>query len=182
VNPETGHEQMAGLNYTSSIAQALWAEKLFHIDLNGQKSIKYDQDLVFGHGDLFSAFGTVDLIENGFPSGGPRYDGPRHFDYKPSRTEDFEGVWASAAANMSSYLILKERALAFRADPEVQEALEAAGVFDLAVPTLAAGETLADLLADTSSYEDLDVEDVAKRGFGFVRLNQLALEHALGAR
>ena len=182
LNPETGHEQMAGLNYTSGIAQALWSEKLFHIDLNGQKSIKYDQDLVFGHGDLFSAFGTVDLIENGFPSGGPMYDGPRHFDYKPSRTESMQGVWESAAANMATYILLKERALAFRADPEVQAALEESGVFELAVPTMAGGETLSDLLADRSSYQDLDVDAVAARGFGFVRLNQLALEHALGAR
>ncbi|HEX5331961.1 MAG TPA: TIM barrel protein, partial [Cellulomonas sp.] len=182
LNPETGHEQMAGLNYTSGIAQALWANKLFHIDLNGQRSIKYDQDLVFGHGDLFSAFATVDLVENGFPSGGPRYDGPRHFDYKPSRTEDMAGVWESAAANIQAYLILKERALAFRADPEVQAALEEAGVFELAQPTIAEGETLDDLLNDRSTFEDLDVEDVAKRGFHFVHLNQLALEHALGAR
>ncbi len=182
VNPETGHEQMAGLNYTSGLAQALWSGKLFHIDLNGQKSIRFDQDLVFGHGDLFSAFGTVDLLENGFPSGGPRYDGPRHFDYKPSRTEDVAGVWASAEANMRTYLLLAERARAFRADPEVQAALEEAGVLELAVPTLAPGETIADLLADRSAYEDLDVESVAERGYGFVRLNQLALEHALGAR
>jgi xylose isomerase len=117
LNPETGHEQMAGLNYTHGIAQALWADKLFHIDLNGQRSIKYDQDLVFGHGDLLSAFFTVDLLENGFPNGGPRYTGPRHFDYKPSRTEGFDGVWASVRANMAMYLLLKERALAFRADP-----------------------------------------------------------------
>ncbi len=110
LNPETGHEQMAGLNYTSGLAQALWADKLFHIDLNGQRSIKYDQDLVFGHGDLFSAFATVDLVENGFPSGGPTYDGPRHFDYKPSRTESIKGVWESAAANMATYILLKERA------------------------------------------------------------------------
>ena len=182
LNPETGHEQMAGLNYTSGLAQALWSEKLFHIDLNGQKSIKYDQDLVFGHGDLFSAFGTVDLIENGFPSGGPRYDGPRHFDYKPSRTESIKGVWESAAANMATYILLKERALAFRADPEVQAAMEEAGVLELAVPTLAEGETLADLRADDSAFAELDVDAVAARGFGFVRLNQLALEHALGAR
>jgi xylose isomerase len=182
VNPETGHEQMAGLNYTSGIAQALWAEKLFHIDLNGQRSIKYDQDLVFGHGDLFSAFATVDLVENGFPSGGPKYDGPVHFDYKPSRTESIEGVWASAAANMSTYLLLKERAQAFRADPEVQAALEASKVFELAQPTIGEGETLDDLLADRSAYEDLDVDAVAARGFHFVHLNQLALEHALGAR
>ncbi|MCL3861471.1 xylose isomerase [Actinotalea sp. K2] len=182
LNPETGHEQMAGLNYTSGIAQALWSDKLFHIDLNGQRSIKYDQDLVFGHGDLFSAFATVDLVENGFPSGGPRYDGPRHFDYKPSRTEDMTGVWDSAAANMSTYLLLKERALAFRADPEVTEALEASKVFELAQPTLAEGETLQDLLDDPTSYEELDIDEVAARGFHFVRLNQLALEHAIGAR
>lgn len=182
LNPETGHEQMAGLNYTGGLAQALWADKLFHIDLNGQRSIKYDQDLVFGHGDLFSAFATVDLVENGFPSGGPRYDGPRHFDYKPSRTENVEGVWASAQANISTYLLLKERAQAFRADPEVQEALEASGVYELAQPTLGEGESLADLLADRSAFEDLDVEAVAARGYHFVRLNQLALEHALGGR
>jgi xylose isomerase len=182
LNPEVGHEQMAGLNFTTGIAQALWQGKLFHIDLNGQRSIKYDQDLVFGHGDLFSAFATVDLLENGFPSGGPRYEGPIHFDYKPSRTEDVDGVWESAAANMATYILLKERAQAFRADPEVQEALEASGVLELAEPTLAEGETVQDLLADRSAYEDLDVDAVASRGFHFVRLNQLALEHALGAR
>ena len=182
LNPEVGHEQMAGLNFTTGIAQALWQGKLFHIDLNGQRSIKYDQDLVFGHGDLFSAFATVDLLENGFPSGGPRYEGAIHFDYKPSRTEDFDGVWESARANIRTYLILKERAEAFRADPEVNEALEAAGVFSLAQPTLNEGESLADFLADTSAYEDVDVEAIGAKGYGFVRLNQLALEHALGAR
>ena len=182
LNPETGHEQMAGLNYTTGLAQALWANKLFHIDLNGQRSIKYDQDLVFGHGDLFSAFATVDLIENGFPSGGPKYDGPRHFDYKPSRTESFKGVWESAEANIRTYLMLKERAIAFREDPEVQEALEEAGVYELSQPTLAEGETLSDLLNVPTAFEELDVDEVASRGFGFVRLNQLALEHAIGAR
>lgn len=182
LNPETGHEQMAGLNFNHGIAQALWAGKLFHIDLNGQKSIKFDQDLVFGHGDLTSAFFTVDLLENGFPNGGPTYDGPRHFDYKPSRTEGYDGVWESAKANMAMYLLLKERAVAFRADPEVQEALATSGVFELAQPTVDAGESLSDFLADTSSFEDFDAEKAAERSFGFVRLNQLALEHLMGAR
>src|SRR3712207_7788712 len=118
---------MANLNYTHGIAQALWQGKLFHIDLNGQHGPKFGQDLVFGHGDLLSAFGTVDLLEHGGANGGPAYDGPRHFDYKPLRTEDVDGVWASAAANMRTYLLLKERAAAFRADPEVQEALQASG-------------------------------------------------------
>ena len=92
VNPEVGHEQMAGLNFAAGIAQALYHGKLFHIDLNGQRGIKYDQDLVFGHGDLFNAFALVDLLEHGAPAGGPAYEGPRHFDYKPSRTEDEQGI------------------------------------------------------------------------------------------
>ena len=182
LNPETGHEQMAGLNFTHGIAQALWAGKLFHIDLNGQRGIKYDQDLVFGHGDLTSAFFTVDLLENGFPNGGPTYDGPRHFDYKPSRTDGYDGVWESAKANMSMYLLLKERALAFRADPQVQEALAASGVFELGEPTLAAGESAAELLTDASAFAEFDADAAARRSFAFVRLNQLAIEHLLGAR
>ena len=182
VNPEVGHEQMAGLNYTAGIAQALWAGKLFHIDLNGQNSIKYDQDLIFGHGNLLSAFSTVDLLENGAPGAGPSYTGPRHFDYKPLRTEDVDGVWTSAAANMRTYLLLKERAAAFRADPEVIEALDTAGVAELATPTLQPGETVQDLLADRSAFEDYDAEKAGERGYGFVRLAQLALDHLLGAR
>ncbi|MCP2245818.1 xylose isomerase [Lentzea aerocolonigenes] len=172
LNPEVGHEQMAGLNFVHGIAQALWQGKLFHIDLNGQRGIKYDQDLVFGHGDLMNAFALVDLLETA------GYDGPRHFDYKPSRTEDIKGVWDSAAANMRMYLLLKERAAAFRADPEVQEALQVAGVADLGKPTLNDGESYDDLLKDDS----FDPEKAAERGFGFVRLNQLALEHLAGAR
>ncbi|MDO3702166.1 xylose isomerase [Micromonospora sp. C28SCA-DRY-2] len=182
LNPEVGHEQMAGLNFAHGIAQALWQGKLFHIDLNGQRGVKYDQDLVFGHGDLLNAFALVDLLEHGGPGGAPAYEGPRHFDYKPSRTEDVTGVWASAEANMRTYLLLKERAAAFRADPEVAEALAAAKVGELSTPTLAPGETYADLLADRSAFEELDVDAVAARGFGFVRLNQLAVEHLLGAR
>jgi xylose isomerase len=182
VNPETGHEQMSNLNYTHGLAQALWQGKLFHIDLNGQNGPKFDQDLIFGHGNLLNAFSTVDLLEHGAPGGGPAYDGPRHFDYKPLRTEDVAGVWESAAANMRTYLALKQRAAAFRADPEVQAALEAAKVAELRQPTLAPGETYQDLLADRSAFENYDVDAAGARGYGFVRLNQLAVEHVLGVR
>lgn len=183
VNPETGHEQMSGLNFMHGISQALDRGKLFHIDLNGQRGIKFDQDLVFGHGDLANAFALVDLLENGGPNGGPSYLGPRHFDYKPSRTEDAKGVWESAAANMRMYLLLKQRAAAFRADPEVADALRAARVPELREPTLNPGETYTALLADRSAYEDFDPEPYfGGRGFGFVRVNQLAIEHLLGAR
>ncbi|GAA4267266.1 xylose isomerase [Frondihabitans peucedani] len=183
VNPEVGHEQMAGLNFAAGIAQALYHGKLYHIDLNGQRGIKYDQDLVFGHGDLQNAFALVDLLENGSPTGGPTYDGPRHFDYKPSRTDGVDGVWSSAAANMRMYLLLKERAAAFRADPEVQEALKASKVAELSVPTLNEGESYDDLLADRSAFEDFDPEPYfGGKSFGFVRLQQLAVEHLMGAR
>ncbi|MFC9971179.1 xylose isomerase [Spirillospora sp. NPDC127200] len=179
LNPETGHEQMANLNYTHQLAQALWSGKLFHIDLNGQRGLKYDQDLVFGHGDLMSAFFTVDLLENGFPGhpDAPRYTGPRHFDYKPSRTEHMDGVWESAKACMETYLLLAEKAAAFRADPEVREAMEYAGIFDLARPTLDDGETVAELLASDDGF---DPEKASRRDFGFVRLQQLALRHLIG--
>jgi xylose isomerase len=182
VNPEVGHEQMANLNFTHGIAQALWQGKLFHIDLNGQNGPKFDQDLVFGHGDLLDAFALVDLLENGGPNGGPTYDGPRHFDYKPLRTEDADGVWKSVRANIRMYLLLKERATAFRADPEVQEALAAARVPELAQPTLGAGETYDDLLADRSAFEEFDADAAGARGAGQVWLAQLAVEHLMGAR
>jgi xylose isomerase len=175
LNPEVGHEQMSNLNFVHAIAQALWHGKLFHIDLNGQHGPKFDQDLIFGHGDVLSAFFLVDLLENS------DYTGPRHFDYKPLRTEDIGGVWSSAAANMRTYLLLKERAAAYRADPEVQEALEASGYNELGRPTLGEGETYEDLLADRSAFEDFDPDKAADRGYGFVRLSQLALDHLLGA-
>jgi xylose isomerase len=179
LNPEVGHEQMANLNYTHALGQALWSGKLFHIDLNGQRGLKYDQDLVFGHGDLVSAFFTVDLVENGFPGhpDGPRYTGPRHFDYKPSRTEYLDGVWDSARACMSTYLMLAEKSRAFRSDPRVTEAMQHAGVLDLAEPTLDPDESVEDFLTADDGF---DPEKAAQRDYGFVRLQQLALEHLIG--
>ncbi|MCM1947175.1 MULTISPECIES: xylose isomerase [Streptomyces] len=174
VNPETGHEQMAGLNFPHGIAQALWAGKLFHIDLNGQSGIKYDQDFRFGAGDLRQAFWLVDLLESA------GYAGPKHFDFKPVRTDGFDGVWESAKNCMRNYLVLKERAAAFRADPEVQEALTASRLDELAVPT--ATEGLAELLADPTAFETFDVDAAAARSMAFERLDQLALDHLLGVR
>ncbi|HKZ92371.1 MAG TPA: xylose isomerase [Candidatus Limnocylindrales bacterium] len=171
LNPEVGHEQMAGLNFVHGVAQALWHGKLFHIDLNGQHGVKFDQDLVFGHGDLQSAFYLVDLLETA------GYDGPRHFDYKPPRTEIGDDVWVTAAANMRTYLILKARAAAFRADPEVQAALKAARVDELALPTLAAGETVEAVRADA-----FDPDVAGKRSMSYGRIDQLAIEHLMGAR
>jgi xylose isomerase len=171
VNPEVGHEEMAGLNFSHSLAQALWHGKLFHVDLNGQHGPRFDQDLRFGAGNVRGAFWTVDILESA------GYDGPRHFDFKPPRTEDDDGVWASAEGCIRNYLILREKSRAFRADPEVQQALQAARVDELSVATLAETETLADLRA-----ESFDPEAAAARGMAFEALDQLALEHLYGVR
>ena len=170
LNPEVGHEQMAGLNFVHGIGQALFHKKLFHIDLNGQHGPKYDQDLVFGHGDLKSAFFLVDLLDR------YKYEGPKHFDYKPMRTESDEGVWASASANMRTYLILQERATAFRSDPRTKAALEKSGVTELLQPTVGAGENWKDI-----ANESFDVEAAGKRGYHYEELDQLALEYLIGA-
>ena len=171
LNPEVGHEQMAGLNFVHGIAQALWQKKLYHIDLNGQHGPKFDQDLVFGHGDLKSAFFLVDLLER------YKYEGPKHFDYKPARTEDDKGVWESASANMRTYLALKERAAAFRADPRVIEAMKVSNIPGLNESTLGAGETWRDLAKDS-----FDVEAAGVRGYGYELVDQLALEHLMGVK
>ncbi|MGI8434141.1 MAG: xylose isomerase, partial [Nocardioidaceae bacterium] len=164
VNPEVGHEQMSNLNFVHGVAQALWQGKLFHIDLNGQHGPKFDQDLVFGHGDLISAFGLVNLLEHGAPGGGSAYDGPRHFDYKPLRTEDATGVWASAAANMQTYLLLKERVESFRADPDVQAAMAEAGVEELGQATMSQGEDYDEVLGDQPHLEDFRFDAPGARG------------------
>ena len=172
VNPEIGHEEMAGMNAAAGYAQALWQGKLFHIDLNGQNGPKFDQDLRFGAGNVRGAFWVVDALLAG------GYDGPVHFDYKPARIEDEDGVWVSAAANMRNYLILREKVKAFRADPQVHEALAAARLPELAQPTLAAGEGWQQLL----DWPLPDVEALAANGAATEHLDQLALEYLYGVR
>ena len=98
VNPEVAHETMAGLSFLHGVAQALWAGKLFHIDLNAQRIGRYDQDFRFGAVGLKDAFFLVKLLED---SG---YDGARHFDAQPLRLESQEGIWDFAAGCMRTYL------------------------------------------------------------------------------
>ncbi len=175
LNPEVGHEEMAGLNFAHGITQALWHGKLFHIDLNGQHGPRFDQDLRFGAGNLRGAFWTVDAMLGAGTD--LRYDGYVHFDYKPPRAEAVDGVWESARGCMRNYLILRERVQAFRADPEVAAALEAAGVGELREPTVAPGESLDDIRKAT-----YDLDALRGRSVAMEALDQLAMEHLLGAR
>ena len=175
LNPEVGHEEMAGLNFAQGISQALWHDKLFHVDLNGQHGPRFDQDLRFGAGNVRGAFWTVDaLLGSG---SGRTYDGYIHFDYKPPRAEAMDGVWASATACMRNFLVLRERVQSFRADPDVAAAMEAAEVAALRTPTLDPGESLDDVRGAT-----YDVAGLAGRSVGMEALDQLALEHLLGVR
>ena len=152
-------------------AGRVWHGKLFHIDLNGQNGPRYDQDLRFGAGNARGAFWVVDALMSG------GFDGPIHFDYKPPRTEDDHGVWASATACMRNYLILQEKVRAFRADPEVIAALAAARVDQLSAPTLAEGETWRDVAGFIP-----DIDTLGRRGMAFEHLDLLALEHLFGVR
>jgi xylose isomerase len=93
-----------------------------------------------------------------------------------------DGVWESARANMELYLALREKARAFRADPEVQEALAAGRVAELEQPTLADGETYSQLLEDPNAFEDFDIDRARTQGYGFARIQRLAIEHLLGTR
>ena len=171
VNPEVAHETMAGLSVHHAVGQALWAGKLFHIDLNAQRIGRYDQDFRFGAEDLKEAFLLVRLLERA------GYDGPRHFDAHAYRSEDAEGVWDFARGCMRTYLALAEKAREFDASSEVAEALAAASAAELGEPTAPEGADGAEALkAEAGALDDL-----AARGYANEALDQLLVETLLGA-
>ncbi len=177
VNPEVAHEVMAGLSFAHGVAQAMACDKLFHIDLNGQKMGRYDQDLRFGAEDIKGAFLLVRLLEGTL--GGGRYDGPLHFDAHAYRTEDEDGVWDFARGCMRTYKILHAKALAFDADPEVKDII--ADQCDAAIdPLLTKGYSTAS--ASSLKAMAIDVDTVAKQGLRYERLDQLLVEHLMGVR
>jgi xylose isomerase len=173
VNPEVAHETMSGLSFYHAVSQALWQGKLFHIDLNGQKIGRYDQDLRFGSEGLKDDFFLVKLLEE---SG---YSGARHFDAHAYRVEDSEGVWDFAAGCMRTYLALKEKARRFAIDPEIQEALGAASVPELAKPTVGKYSAAA---AEELKAEPVDPAALANRGYHNERLDQLVVDLLMGLR
>jgi xylose isomerase len=171
VNPEVAHETMAGLSFLHAVGHALWAGKLFHIDLNAQRIGRYDQDFRFGAEDLKEAFLLVRLLERG------GYAGPRHFDAHAYRNEDADGVWDFARGCMRTYLALAEKARQFDALPEVREALAASSTPELGEPsTGGAGE------ADALKAESERLDELAARGYANEALDQLVVDVLLGTR
>ena len=162
---------MSGLSFSHAVAQTLWHDKLFHIDLNAQRIGKFDQDFRFGSEGIRDAFYVVKLLEDA------GWDGMRHFDAHPYRTEDADGVWDFARGCMRTYLILAEKVRRFREDPEIQDALRTAKVDGARAsrPRLPAGST-------TSSRGEVDEEALAAQGYGHERLDQLVTELLLGVR
>jgi xylose isomerase len=172
LNPEVAHDQMAGLDFSHGVAQALDAGKLFHIDLNGQKPGRFDQDLRFGSDDPKGAFFLVKLLEDA------KWDGMRHFDAHAYRTEDEDGVWAFAAGCMRTYLILKEKAARFAEDPEISEILAALRNRGGASSPLRYTADAARQLGE----EQFDLESIRAEGYAYERLDQLTIELLLGVR
>jgi xylose isomerase len=173
VNPEFAHEQMAGLNFAHAVAQAWEAGKLFHIDLNDQMPGRYDQDLRFGSANLKSTFWLVKFLED------VGYAGPRHFDAHAYRTEDYDGVKDFARGCMRTYLILKERAARWNADPEIQALLQDIRQTGQGAPALSAYSPQS---RDTLLGEKFDRIALAEKGLAYERLDQLTVDLLLGVR
>ena len=174
VNPEVAHEQMAGINFMHGVAQAWEAGKLFHIDLNDQYPGRYDQDLRFGSRDLKAAFYLVKFLED------VGYSGSRHFDAHAYRTEDYTGVRDFARGCMRTYLILKEKAARFNADPEIQALLAETNAVDSAMLPYSGKYNSAKATALKAQH--FDRLAIASRGLKYERLDQLTIEIILGVR
>lgn len=174
VNPEVAHEHMAGLNFTHGVAMAHAAGKLFHIDLNDQLFGRYDQDFRFGSMMPKQAFYLVKFLED------VGYSGSRHFDAHAFRSSNYEDVKAFARGCMRTYLILKDKAAQFNADPEVQQLLAEINADDGTFKYLEAGysrESLAKLRATT-----FDRAVLGSRDLPYERLDQITMDILLGVR
>ncbi|HEY0778545.1 MAG TPA: xylose isomerase [Gemmatirosa sp.] len=173
LNPEVAHDTIAGLNFAHGVGQALDAGKLFHIDLNGQKPGRYDQDHRFGAEDLKQSFFLVKLLEDA------GYEGMRHFDAHAYRTEDETGVWDFARGCMRTYLILKDKAARWNADADIQGLLgdlRARGGADVE-PLPFTREA-----ADALKARVFDLPAIRGQGYAYERLDQLTVEVLLGVR
>ncbi len=172
VNPEFAHETMAGLNFTHAVAQAWEAGKLFHIDLNDQYPGRYDQDFRFGSVNIKQSFFLVKFLED------VGYDGPRHFDAHAYRTEDADGVKDFARGCMRTYLLLKDKAVRWNADPEIQAILHEINTTPGA-PTV--GKYSKDGAHKLLAY-DFSRPKMAAKKLPYERLDQLTIDILLGAR
>ena len=115
-NPEIAHVKMAGLNPLHEIAQVLEAGKLVDIHLNGQKPLRYDQDMSFGCDNPKEALLLVKLLED------YGYAGTKSFDAHPYRTE--ADPWDFVDRCMRAYKAYQVKAEQVAADARLCQMLE----------------------------------------------------------
>lgn len=174
VNPEVAHEHMAGLNFMHAVASAWDAGKLFHIDLNDQLFGRYDQDFRFGAAMIKQAFYLVKFLED------VGYSGSKHFDAHAYRTSDYKDVKEFARGCMRTYLILKEKAKQFNADPEIQALLAEINANDGSQDEWLSAYNRES--AQKLKAAELDRVAIGSRGLPYERLDQLTIEVLLGVR
>jgi xylose isomerase len=141
--------------------------------LNDQVPGRYDQDLRFGSANPKAAFWLVKFLED------VGYAGPRHFDSHAYRTEDYEGVRDFARGSMRTYLILKEKAERWNADPEIKALLAEIAKLDgngNPVGRFERGR------ADELLSKEFDRAALAAKGLQYERLDQLTTDILLGVR
>ncbi len=172
VNPEFAHDTIAGLNFTHNIAQAIDAGKLFHIDLNGQKPGRFDQDLRFGQEDIKNNFFLVKLLED------TNYDGMRHFDAHALRTSDMDDVKHFAIGCMKTYETLADKAAQFNADSEIQAIF---GELNGGGASVYAGG-YSKAVADKLKSQEFDMPAMLKRPLPYEKLDQLVFDLLTGVR
>ena len=175
VNPEFAHETMAGISFVHAVAQAIDAGKLFHIDLNGQKPGRFDQDLRFGQEDYKQNFFLVKLLEDS------NYTGPKHFDAHALRTSDPADVWEFAKGCMRTYLILKEKVQKFNADPEIQALLKEINAGDKVLDPILTAKYSKDNAATLRGI-NFHADDLAAQPLPYEKLDQLVFDLLMGVR
>jgi xylose isomerase len=170
INPETAHIKMAGLNPYHEFAQALDAGKLLDVHLNGQKPLRFDQDLSFGSDDLKEAFFTIKLLMD------HQYSGTIGFDAHPYRTE--ADPWDFVDRNMRTVKIMQEKVRQFHDHHEIQGLLK---------EIHGANQNLRGLMGNFSKEQAkklkemaFDVDRLTSRPLPYERLDQLLTELLLG--
>jgi xylose isomerase len=170
INPETAHIKMAGLNPYHEFAQALDAGKLLDVHLNGQKPLRFDQDLSFGSDDLKDAFFTTKLLLD------HEYQGTIGFDAHPYRSES--DPWDFVDRNMRTFKIMKAKVQQFNENKEIQGLLK---------DIHGASPGLKGMMAKYSRDQakklkemSFDVAALTSRKLPYERLDQLVTELLLG--
>jgi xylose isomerase len=169
-NPEIAHIKMAGLNPYHEFAQALDAGKLLDVHLNGQKPLRFDQDLSFGSDDLKDAFFTTKLLVD------HKYAGTIGFDAHPYRSES--DPWDFVDRNMRTYKIMQEKVRQYNENKEIQDLLKE---IHAASPGLR-GTTAKFSKDQAKKLKDMtfDVQALTARRLPYERLDQLVTELLLG--